>query len=87
MEHLSAVSALAAAPTLTHHVHQHKAPGVGQKFSDRLLKSGRAANAGWCVCFYELFSAAHQEGISTIITAIVRSRMIFRRLETYIIYR
>jgi hypothetical protein len=28
-----------------------------------------------------------QEGISTIITAIRRSRMIFRRLETYIIYR
>ena len=28
-----------------------------------------------------------QEGISTIITAISRSRMIFRRLETYIIYR
>ena len=30
---------------------------------------------------------ALQEGISTIITAIRRSRMIFRRLETYIIYR
>lgn len=28
-----------------------------------------------------------QEGIGTIITAISRSRMIFRRLETYIIYR
>lgn len=28
-----------------------------------------------------------QEGISTIITAICRSRMIFRRLETYILYR
>ncbi|GAQ86610.1 h+ ATPase [Klebsormidium nitens] len=28
-----------------------------------------------------------EEGISTIITAIRRSRMIFRRLETYIIYR
>jgi H+-transporting ATPase len=28
-----------------------------------------------------------EEGISTIITAISRSRMIFRRLETYIIYR
>ena len=30
---------------------------------------------------------ARQEGIGTIITAIVRSRKIFRRLETYIIYR
>ena len=28
-----------------------------------------------------------QDGISTIIVAIVRSRKIFRRLETYIIYR
>lgn len=28
-----------------------------------------------------------QDGISTIITAIVNSRKIFRRLETYIIYR
>lgn len=28
-----------------------------------------------------------EEGIGTIITAIVQSRMIFRRLETYIIYR
>lgn len=28
-----------------------------------------------------------QEGIGTIITAIIRSRKIFRRLETYIIYR
>ena len=28
-----------------------------------------------------------QEGISTIITAIKRSHMIFRRLETYLIYR
>mmetsp|Transcript_8326 Transcript_8326/g.24910 ORF Transcript_8326/g.24910 Transcript_8326/m.24910 type:complete len:686 (+) Transcript_8326:251-2308(+) len=28
-----------------------------------------------------------EEGISTIITAICRSRMIFRRLETYILYR
>ena len=28
-----------------------------------------------------------QEGISTIITAIERSRQIFRRLESYIIYR
>jgi H+-transporting ATPase len=33
------------------------------------------------------FLNALQEGISTIITAIRRSRMIFRRLETYIIYR
>lgn len=32
-------------------------------------------------------ACAPQEGISTIITAISRSRMIFRRLETYIIYR
>ena len=28
-----------------------------------------------------------EEGISTIITAIVNSRKIFRRLETYVIYR
>ena len=28
-----------------------------------------------------------QEGISTIITAIKRSHMIFRRLETYLTYR
>ena len=28
-----------------------------------------------------------EEGISTIITAIVKSRKIFRRLETYVIYR
>jgi hypothetical protein len=28
-----------------------------------------------------------QEGIGTIITAIIRSRKIFRRLETYVIYR
>ena len=31
--------------------------------------------------------ACAQDGISTIITAIVNSRKIFRRLETYIIYR
>jgi H+-transporting ATPase len=33
------------------------------------------------------YLAVSQEGISTIITAICRSRMIFRRLETYILYR
>jgi hypothetical protein len=32
-------------------------------------------------------SGRPQEGIGTIITAIARSRMIFRRLETYILYR
>lgn len=43
------------------------------------------------IAFSSLLRPAHllslQEGIGTIITAISRSRMIFRRLETYIVYR
>ena len=56
--------------------------GNDRLHSARVAGSAHAPAAGLTLC-----RAARQEGISTIITAIVRSRMIFRRLETYIIYR